>query len=60
MCGICGDPTTRTESHPHPEAPVIDHIVPIVAGGEHVRSNVQCAHSRCNTLKGAAIPDGVA
>jgi len=59
-CGICGEPTDRAEAHPHPAAPVIDHVVPIAAGGEHVRSNVQCAHSRCNTLKGATIPDGAA
>lgn len=60
VCGICGGPTDRAESHPHPDAPVIDHVVPIAVGGEHTRSNVQCAHSRCNTLKGATIPDGVA
>jgi 5-methylcytosine-specific restriction endonuclease McrA len=60
ICGICGIPTDRSVCHPEPYAPVLDHIVPISADGEHVRSNVQCAHSRCNTLKGATIPDGVA
>ena len=30
-----------------------DHIVPISAGGEHVRSNVRPAHPACKARRGA-------
>lgn len=33
--------------------PSIDHIYPICMGGKHEWSNVQLAHFRCNSLKGA-------
>jgi 5-methylcytosine-specific restriction endonuclease McrA len=52
-CQLCGKRTDRTKVHPHPDAPVLDHIVPLSVGGPHEPSNVQCAHSRCNGLKGA-------
>lgn len=31
----------------------VDHLVPIVAGGEHVWSNVALAHRVCNLARGA-------
>ncbi len=32
----------------------IDHVIPISAGGNDVRENVQCMHGLCNTNKGGA------
>lgn len=42
----------RTKVVPDPKAPVLDHIVPLAKGGKHERSNVQCAHFMCNSMKG--------
>lgn len=50
-CGICGKPLHRTKHVPHPYAPTIDHIVPLVCGGTHERKNVQAAHFLCNSIK---------
>jgi 5-methylcytosine-specific restriction endonuclease McrA len=35
-----------------PNAPTLDHIVPISKGGSHIRSNVQLACLECNQAKG--------
>lgn len=51
-CQLCRKPVARTKSVPHPKAPVLDHIIPLAAGGTHEPSNVQCAHFLCNCLKG--------
>ena len=47
ICGICReqvDPMSPWE---------MDHIAPILRGGEHSYANVQLAHRRCNRSKGA-------
>lgn len=41
LCGIC-----KTVVKPPDRS--IDHIVPMSKGGDHVWSNVQLAHERCN------------
>lgn len=51
-CKLCGKRVARTKVVPHPKAPVLDHIVPLAKGGKHERSNVQCAHFMCNSMKG--------
>jgi 5-methylcytosine-specific restriction endonuclease McrA len=51
-CQLCGRPVARAKAVPHPQAPTLDHIVPLSKGGDHTTSNVQCAHFRCNSLKG--------
>jgi len=33
------------------DAPELDHIVPIAAGGSHTYSNVACACKKCNIKK---------
>lgn len=54
VCQICGIPTPREKrGTQEPDAPTIDHIVPLSAGGAHSYANVQCACLRCNTRKGA-------
>lgn len=52
-CQICHRKVRRNVKWPHPMAAVVDHIIPLAAGGTHQRSNVQCAHNVCNTTKGA-------
>lgn len=50
-CGICGEKVDKRLKWPAPRSASLDHIVPISAGGTHVRSNVQCAHLGCNSRK---------
>jgi 5-methylcytosine-specific restriction endonuclease McrA len=38
---------------PHPDAPTIDHLLPLCDGGDDVRANVQLAHFLCNSRRGA-------
>lgn len=33
--------------------PTMDHIIPVVGGGCHLRANLQLAHRSCNSKKGA-------
>lgn len=53
-CQLCGKPTPRKLRGTYePNAPEIDHIIPISAGGSHTQENVQCACRSCNAAKGA-------
>lgn len=53
-CAICGIRTPRNKRGSYdPDAPELDHIVPLAAGGQHVRSNLQLACRECNRRKGA-------
>jgi 5-methylcytosine-specific restriction endonuclease McrA len=45
-CGLCGEFVPLSEQS-------LDHIVPLAHGGTHERSNLQLAHRRCNSRKGA-------
>jgi 5-methylcytosine-specific restriction endonuclease McrA len=60
LCGICGEPTKKDEAVPHPQAPTIDHIVPMSRGGPHLYSNVQCACFECNWRKRDIVDDQLA
>lgn len=53
-CGLCRKTVNRNLKHPHPLSPSLDHIIPMneVDQGDHTYVNVQCAHLRCNYLKG--------
>lgn len=52
-CQLCGGKVKRKrKEHYHPLMPVLDHIIPISKGGDHVHVNVQCAHASCNERKG--------
>lgn len=53
ICQLCGRPTDRQSKAPQPNAPVVDHIVPLAVGGAHTFNNVQCAHFLCNSKKAA-------
>jgi hypothetical protein len=50
-CQLCRRRVAMTKPVPHPKAPTIDHVLPIAAGGQDVRANVQLAHFQCNWMK---------
>lgn len=52
-CQLCGISTPkRLRGTIKPNAPEVDHIVALAAGGEHSYRNVQCACRKCNLSKG--------
>jgi len=51
-CQLCSTPTPRAKRGTcDPDAPELDHVVALAAGGEHSYRNTQCACRRCNGLK---------
>lgn len=50
-CQLCRKRVAMTKQVPHPKAPTIDHILPLAAGGDDTRANVQLAHFECNWMK---------
>lgn len=46
VCGICGKDVDPLSFH-------VDHIIPLIHGGEHGYANTQVAHPSCNVRKGA-------
>lgn len=53
-CQICGRPTPKDKRGTRaPNAPQLDHRVPMRMGGEHGYDNLQCCCSSCNLAKGA-------
>ena len=52
VCGICGKPVDMSIKYPHPLAPCIDHVIPVVKGGHPSDiENLQLAHWTCNRQK---------
>ena len=51
-CHLCGKRTKADAKAPHPQAPTLDHIVPLAQGGTHEPSNVATACFICNSRKG--------
>lgn len=52
-CQICSKRTPRKKlGMMVPDAPELDHRIPLSIGGGHLYSNVQCACRRCNGDKG--------
>ena len=49
--GICGICKTRVPLH----EVTLDHIIPLVKGGEHSKQNIQLAHRSCNSAKGSKL-----
>jgi len=52
-CQLCAQPVDRGIRWPDEMSASLDHIVPLVAGGLHMRGNTQLAHLLCNIRKGA-------
>ena len=59
-CYLCRRPVDPSLSGRHRLGATLDHIVPLVAGGEHSYANVRTAHQRCNSAKGARVAGVVA
>lgn len=57
-CGICGQPIDYTLPYLDPLSFVVDHIVPIDAGGADVLANKQASHRTCNRTKGKRVDGG--
>lgn len=54
ICQLCGKRVRKGKTVPDPQAPTLDHIIPLSRDGEHTRANVQCAHFQCNVRKKTA------
>ena len=50
-CGICGGRVRPSLAHPDPQAPSLDHILPLAVGGSTEPDNLQLAHLICNLRK---------
>lgn len=57
ICQICDQPVDPALKFPDKRSACIDHVRPIIAGGNDLRSNVQCAHFGCNSKKGASVSE---
>lgn len=51
VCSLCSEHVDPALEWPDLRSASIDHIIPIAAGGLHVRENVQLAHLACNIAK---------
>ena len=59
-CYLCGVDTPEfLQGSADAQAPSIDHVFPLSRGGTHSLDNVRCACRRCNSRKGASVPDMV-
>lgn len=52
-CYLCGEPLSFRRDLPLAQSVSIDHVVPIVLGGEHTIANCRLVHFVCNSRKGA-------
>ena len=57
-CGICGEPIDYTLPYRDPRAFVVDHVIPLDAGGPDTLSNMQAAHRSCNRAKSNRVDGG--
>lgn len=55
ICQICFGDVDPTLRHPDPRSPSLDHIIPLARGGNHTRTNCQCAHLSCNKRKNCSV-----
>ena len=52
-CYLCGEQLSFRRDVPLAQSVSIDHVVPIVLGGEHTIANCRLVHFVCNSRKGA-------
>lgn len=55
ICQLCMQPIDRNLHYMDPLAASVDHRIPLKAGGNHTRDNLQAAHRRCNQRKGSKL-----
>lgn len=48
LCHLCGKETSVHDR-------TLDHVVPLIRGGDHIPANVRIAHKRCNEKKGMRL-----
>ena len=54
-CQLCRRLMVKALDYPDPMSASLDHIVPLAAGGQHVRTNVQASHLVCNLSKNSGV-----
>jgi len=60
VCQGCGkDTDSARRGTPHPDAPELDHIVPLSKGGTHTWGNVTLLCRACNQSKSDEMPDWI-
>lgn len=60
QCYLCGCRTPKElRGSYEPNAPELEHVVPLSRGGAHLYSNVRCACRGCNLIKGDRTLDEV-
>lgn len=57
-CWICGQPIDYALPHLDPGAFVVDHVIPLAAGGADQLGNKRAAHRSCNRSKGKRLDGG--
>ena len=56
VCAICGLPVDTSLKFPDPYSPSVDHIIPIIKGGDPANpDNLQLTHLVCNQVKGSRL-----
>lgn len=56
-CQLCGCSTPKSLRGTYePNAPELDHIIPVSKGGAHTEKNLQCLCRACNIAKSDAYP----
>jgi len=59
VCYLCGCETPQAFRGTYePNAPEVEHVVPLSKGGEHSYANTRCACRACNSIKGSSLPGG--
>ena len=58
-CWLCGEPTDPTAHQTDPRFPTLDHVLPRSMGGKNTRSNLCCAHKRCNSEREWLYPQSI-
>lgn len=54
-CWLCRQPVDPQAPPRSPWSASLDHVIPLSRGGKHVRTNLKCAHLRCNLSKGTKL-----